>query len=142
MRQDSHNRSWGFLEGSTIKYGGATIQPDNPKLPDMLRKKSEIGKTSISKRQVVTAAKMKAVKEIMRDYFDMMSVPDDEDGLVREIKKKFGEQKEHFDALDGMYGKNSHYPDHAVVANGLTIVNSILSQDKDNILYQNKVVAS
>lgn len=31
----------------TIKYGGATIQPNDPKLPDMLRKKSEIGKTSI-----------------------------------------------------------------------------------------------
>lgn len=35
----------------TIKYGGATIQPTDPKLPDMLRKKSEVGKTSISKRQ-------------------------------------------------------------------------------------------
>lgn len=129
-----------YQQKVTIKYGGATIQPDNPKLLDMLRKKSEIGKTSISKRQVVTAAKMKAVKEIMRDYFDMMSVPDDEDGLVREIKKKFGEQKEHFDALDGMYGKNSHYPDHAVVANGLTIVNSILSQDKDNIALIDRVL--
>lgn len=129
-----------YQQKVTIKYGGATIQPDNPKLLDMLRKKSEIGKTSISKRQVVTAAKMKAVKEIMRDYFDMMSVPDNEDGLVREIKKKFGEQKEHFDALDGMYGKNSHYPDHAVVANGLTIVNSILSQDKDNIALIDRVL--
>ena len=129
-----------YQQKVTIKYGGATIQPDNPKLLDMLRKKSEIGKTSIFKRQVVTAAKMKAVKEIMRDYFDMMSVPDDEDGLVREIKKKFGEQKEHFDALDGMYGKNSHYPDHAVVANGLTIVNSILSQDKDNIALIDRVL--
>ena len=56
-----------YQQKVTIKYGGATIQPDNPKLLDMLRKKSEIGKTSISKRQVVTAAKMKAVKEIMRD---------------------------------------------------------------------------
>lgn len=33
----------------TVKYAGTTIQPDNTKLPDMLRKKSEVGKTSISK---------------------------------------------------------------------------------------------
>ena len=33
----------------TIKYAGSTVQPNNPKLPDMLRKKSEIGKTQISK---------------------------------------------------------------------------------------------
>ena len=46
----------------TIKYAGSTIQPDNPKLPDMLRKKSEIGKTSISKRQMITATKMRAVE--------------------------------------------------------------------------------
>ena len=66
----------------TIKYGGATIQPGDPKLPDLLRKRNEIGKTSISKRQVVTAVKMKAVKEFLRDFFDVMGVPDDEDGLV------------------------------------------------------------
>ena len=32
----------------TIKYGGATIQPIDPKLPDMLRKKSEIGRTWVN----------------------------------------------------------------------------------------------
>lgn len=46
-----------YQQKVTIKYGGTTIQPNNPKLPDMLRKKSEIGKTSISKRHVVTAIK-------------------------------------------------------------------------------------
>ena len=74
----------------TIKYGGATIQPGDPKLPDLLRKRNEIGKTSISKRQVVTAVKMKAVKEFLRDFFDVMGVPDDEDGLVSDIVKRFG----------------------------------------------------
>ena len=129
-----------YQQKVTIKYGGATIQPDNPKLPDMLRKKSEIGKTSISKRQVVTAAKMKAVKEIMRDYFDMMNVKDDEDGLVKEIVDKFNEQKTHFEELLKKYEKNSHYPDRAVVSNGLTIVDSILSQSKDNIALIDRVL--
>lgn len=106
----------------------------------MLRKKSEIGKTSISKRQIVTAAKMKAVKEIMRDYFDMMNVKDDEDGLVKEIVDKFNEQKTHFEELLKKYEKNSHYPDRAVVSNGLTIVDSILSQSKDNIALIDRVL--
>lgn len=129
-----------YQQKVTIKYGGATIQPDNPKLLDMLRKKSEIGKTSISKRQIVTAAKMKAVKEIMRDYFDMMNVKDDEDGLVKEIVDKFNEQKTHFEELLKKYEKNSHYPDRAVVSNGLTIVDSILSQSKDNIALIDRVL--
>ena len=129
-----------YQQKVTIKYGGATIQPDNPKLLDMLRKKSEIGKTSISKRQIVTAAKMKAVKEIMRDYFDMMNVKDDEDGLVKEIVDKFNEQKTHFEELLKKYEKNSHYPDRAVVSNGLTIVDSIFSQSKDNIALIDRVL--
>ena len=84
----------------TIKYGGATIQPDDPKLPDMLRKKNEIAKTSISVRQAVTAVKMKAVKELLREFFDVMDVPDDEDGLVAYIVKKFEELKTHYEVRD------------------------------------------
>lgn len=83
---------------------------------------------------------MKAVKEIMRDYFDMMNVKDDEDGLVKEIVDKFNEQKTHFEELLKKYEKNSHYPDRAVVSNGLTIVDSILSQSKDNIALIDRVL--
>lgn len=52
----------------TIKYGGATIQPDNPKLVDMLRKKTEIGKTTISKRQTPRVQDIREVREFLRDF--------------------------------------------------------------------------
>ena len=59
----------------TIKYAGTTIQPDNAKLPDMLRKKSEVGKISISKRVVVSVDEVAGIKfkdkdgiQIMKDY--------------------------------------------------------------------------
>ena len=72
----------------TIKFAGNTIQPDDPKLPDMLRKKSEIGKTSISKRKTISATMMRDVKAMLREYFDIMDVPDDEDGLIRFVTEK------------------------------------------------------
>lgn len=115
----------------TIKYGGETIQPGNPKLPDMLRKKSEIGKTSISKRQVITATKMRAVKELLREYFEVMDVPDDEDGLVRYIVEKFEAQKTHYEELNKRYIGHK-YPDHHLVTNALSLMESVLSQRKDN----------
>ena len=115
----------------TIKYGGETIQPGNPKLPDMLRKKSEIGKTSISKRQVITATKMRAVKDLLREYFDVMDVPDDEDGLVKYIIEKFEEQKKHYEELNKRYDGHK-YPDHHLVTNALSLMESVLSQRKDN----------
>ena len=94
----------------TVKYAGNTIQPGNPKLPDMLRKKTEIGKTIVSKRQSVTAANMKEAKEFLRDYFDVMDVPDDEDGLISFIVDKFTAQKAHYEELLGRYDSKK-YPD-------------------------------
>ena len=130
-----------YQQKVTIKYGGATIQPDNSKLPDMLRKKSEIGKTSIAKRQIVTAQKMKAVKDLLREYFDIMDVPDDEDGLVSFIVKKFSDQREHYAALDAKYNTpNRKYPDQHQVKNAITIMDDILSQQKDNIALIDRVL--
>lgn len=116
----------------TIKYAGETIQPGNPKLLDMLRKKSEIGKTIISKRQVITATKMRSVKELLREYFDVMDVPDDEDGLVSFIVQKFEAQKAHYEELNKRY-EGHKYPDHALVREALRLMDSVLSQRKDNI---------
>ena len=116
----------------TIKYAGSTIQPDNPKLPDMLRKKSEIGKTSISKRQMITATKMRAVKELLREYFDVMDVPDDEDGLVAFVVQKFTDLKEHYLQLKGRY-EGHKYPEQNLVLASIEQMDKILSQRKDNI---------
>ena len=116
----------------TIKYAGSTIQPDNPKLPDMLRKKSEIGKTSISKRQIITATKMRAVKELLREYFDVMDVPDDEDGLVAFVVQKFTDLKDHYLELKGRY-EGHKYPEQNLVLASIEQMDKILSQRKDNI---------
>lgn len=129
-----------YQQKVTIKYGGATIQPGDPKLPDMLRKKSEIGKTSISKRQVVTAIKMKQVKDFLRDYFDIMDVPDDEDSLVAFIVKKFNEQKDHYDSLDKRYNNGRKYPDRGLISQAIQYINDVLSQQKDNIALIDRVL--
>jgi hypothetical protein len=117
----------------TIKYAGTTIQPNNPKLPDMLRKKSEIGKTSISKRQVVSITKMKEAKEFLREYFDVMDVPDDEDGLIAFIIARFTQQKAHYVELNSRYTGGKKYPDHKLVQEAIALMDDVLSQQKDNI---------
>ena len=129
-----------YQQKVTIKYGGATIRPDNPKLPDMLRKKSERGKVMISMKQSASAQKMKAAKEIMREYFDIMDVPDDEDSLVKLILEKFSAKKAYFEQLDQRY-EGHKYPDHATVTNAIAVVDDILSQQKDDIALIDRLVA-
>ena len=116
----------------TLKYAGMTVQPDDRRLADMLRKKSEVGKVQISKRIVVSEAKMKRAKEFLREYFDVMDVPDDEDGLVRFIKEKFEAQREHYQELYSRYDSEHNYPDKKLVADSVSLMQDILSQAKDN----------
>ena len=123
----------------TIKYAGSTVQPNNPKLPDMLRKKSEIGKTQISKRHVVSAARMKAVKDLLRDYFSRMDVPSDEDGLIAFMIEKFEGLRTHYEELLRRY-EGHNYPDKPVVNNALAIVRDVLSQQKDNLAFIERVL--
>lgn len=60
-----------------------------------------------------------------------MDVPDDEDGLVRYIVEKFEEQKAHYKELNERY-EGHKYPDHHLVTKALSLMESVLSQRKDN----------
>ena len=123
----------------TIKYGGTTIQPDNPKLVDMLRKKTEIGRTSISKRQTPRVQDIREVREFMRDFFDEMDVPEDEDGLIKHIKDKFGTELQHYTELLDKY-KDHKYPDQIKVEKAIGLIKDVLSQQNDNIALLKRVI--
>lgn len=124
----------------TIKYGGATIQPGNPRLPDYLRKRSEIGKTSISARKHPPAQKIRAVREVLREYFDVMDVPNDEDRLVEFIVIRFEAQKTHFQSLNEKYNTGRLYPDRDKVQEAIRLTSDVLSQQKDNLALIDRVL--
>lgn len=125
----------------TIKYSGMTIQPNDSRLPDMLRKKSEVGKTEITKRHVVSPFKVKEAREFLRDFLDVMDVPADEDGLIAFIIEEFEKLEEHYNKLSKKY--NDHkYPDYPAVCNAIRVVRDVLSQKSDNIALIDKIVSS
>ncbi len=121
-----------FDQKVTVKYAGDTIQACDPKLVNLLRKKNEVGKTIVSKRQSVNASNMKQAKSFLREYFDVMDVPDDEDGLVNFIITRFDAQKKHYNDLLNRYLIRA-YPDEEMVKQAIQLVTDILSNQKDNI---------
>ncbi|MBQ4143225.1 MAG: BREX system P-loop protein BrxC [Thermoguttaceae bacterium] len=123
----------------TIKYGGETIQPGDPRLPDLLRKKSEIGKTSISMRQVISIQKIRKVREFMREFFDKMDVPEDEDGLIKHIQDGFSGMRTHLDELNKRYTGHD-YPDQKKVSEAIVLIKDVLSQTSDNIALIQRVI--
>ena len=117
----------------TIKYAGNTVQPGElaQKL-DLLHRKSEVGKTVVSKRISVSGVKIKNAVAFLRDYMHAMSVPNDEDGLVKFIIDNIDLQKNLYDRYKDRYiGHN--YPDRGVVSKACDLMENILSQKSDNI---------
>ncbi|HCI84254.1 MAG TPA: BREX system P-loop protein BrxC, partial [Lachnospiraceae bacterium] len=123
----------------TIKQAGATIRADNPKLPDMLRKKTEIGKTTISIKVMPEGPKLKAAKEFLRQYFEVMTLPEDVDSLMLWIIDQFSKQKDHYTELLGRYTGHK-YPDQLLVTNGIDLIDNLLSQQKDDIALVNRLL--
>ena len=115
----------------TVKVAGNTIQPDNPSLPSKLHRKSEVNNTNISKRQAISLQKIREVKEFLRDYFESMNIPNDEDNLIKYIVEKFGEELSRYENLQANYSGNK-YPDKFLVDSAVNAIKNLLANQKDN----------
>lgn len=122
----------------TVKHSGQTIQPNDNHLVDYLRKKSEIGQTNISIRETIPARKMKQVKDILKEYFDVMDIPADEDGLVAYIVEHFKDEKIHLEELKKQNDSAVH-PGASEIEEALSYVNKVLLAKDDNIALVNTI---
>lgn len=75
---------------------------------------------------------MRDVKSMLRDYFDIMDVPDDEDGLIRFVTEKFSEQRDYYASLDARYDGHK-YPDRALVQTAIQLMDDVLSRRKTTL---------
>ena len=116
----------------TIKHSGQTIQPNDYRLVEYLRKKTEIGLTNISIRETIPAQKLKRVKDILKDYFDVMDVPGDEDGLVAYITRSFNAEKSNLENMQNQNNSSMH-PGSSEIKHALDNVNKVLLAQNDNI---------
>lgn len=124
---------------ATIQYSGTMIQPGNHKIPDYLRRRTEIDKTLIRKRVELDKSLMDKARKFLREYFNVMDVPSDEDGLIEYVITSFTLQKDQLTQLLQQY--NSYkYPDKVIVEDGIQTLESLLAQKKDNTALLTKML--
>lgn len=116
----------------TVQYNGETIRADNKKLPDLLRKKTEIGKTKIKKREEIPVSDIRAATAFMRDFFTAMDIPSDDEGLIRFIESKFRELQEHYGTFSAKYAR-SPYPGKKTLNNAIRTIDTLLGATSDDI---------
>lgn len=123
----------------TVTYSGSVIQPSDSKLTDHLRRKTEISKTIISKREALSEKTVKQAREFLREYFGIMDVPSDEDRLIKFIVDGFDKQKQHYENIRKNY-QNAEYPDEKTVKKGIELCENVLSHQKDNTSLLNNML--
>lgn len=122
----------------TIKYSGQTIQPNDHRMVGLLRKKSESGNVQIKIRENIPTYKINNAVNTLRDYFEVTSVPKDEDGLVSFITSSFDSQRAELTDMKSKNQSNAH-PGINEINNALDLVNKILLSKSDNLALIDKV---
>lgn len=129
------------IQKVNIQYSGSVIQPTDKHIPDYLRRKTEIDKTLVKRRTAIPDSLIKKSREFLKEYFNTMDVPSDEDNLISYVLDSFTAEKDKLqNLLDNRYATGS-YPDKAVVENGVKLCTDLLSQKKDNTALLTKMVA-
>lgn len=121
-----------YSQRITIKYSGEMIRTNDYRLISMLRKKTETGNTKVSKRESISSSKLSQVKSFLREYFNVMDLPEDEDGLVSYIISNFLSERNHLHDLQNKYS-HGRYPGSLQVNAAKTLIDNVCMQKGDYI---------
>ncbi|MBP9989226.1 MAG: BREX system P-loop protein BrxC [Ruminococcus sp.] len=127
------------MQKVTLQYSGGTVQPTDRHIVDYLRRKSEIDKTLVKMRIAIPPTLIKSSRDFLKEYFNTMDVPSDEDGLIEYILTSFNAERDRLQNLLNTEYSRKNYPDKAIVENGVKLCESLLSQKKDNIALLNRM---
>lgn len=127
-----------FDQKVTVKVSGQVIPAGDYRMPGYLRKKTEIGNTIVARRESINPLKLKTAKEFLREYFDVMSVADDEDGLFYFITTKFQDKKKENDDYLNLNGTR-HYPGYDKVLKEKNLIADVLKCINDGVALIDKI---
>ena len=97
-----------------------------------MRQKSYTGSVLVSPKVSASAQTIRIVKDFLQEFFNVMDIPNDEDGVVEFIKLRFTELNDKYRALQSNY-VNASYPGQDTVKDSVRRLNNILNQANDNI---------
>lgn len=124
-----------------LQYSGNMIQPSDKHIPDYLRRKTEIDKTLVTRKVAISDSLMKKSREFLKEFFNTMDLPSDEDGLISYVLDGFTAERAKLQGLlDDQYSAGA-YPDKAIVENEVKLCDSLLSQKKDNTALLTKMIS-
>jgi len=123
-----------------LRYGGAVVGKDDKDLVRYLRVRSEIDKTSVSRRMAPSEEDMRKAVKFLRNWLGQLSIAEDEDGLLLFVKDTLTARKQRYEDLLAEYNRD-RYPQKEVVMSARDLMVDILSQKNDNVALLRRLVA-
>lgn len=124
----------------SLIYSGSMINATDRQIPDYLRRRSEIDKTLVKRRTSPPEPLMNKSRSFLKEYFNTMDLPSDEDGLVEFVVDNFIEEKDKLQSLLDKEYSGTAYPDKTIVENGVKLCRDLLLHKKDNMALLSKLV--
>ena len=116
-------------------YGGAVVPVNDRKLVDYLRKKSEVDKTVVRKKIDPPAVLLKKAKDLASEFFGIMDLKSDSDGLCGQIQVLLGDVRTRVNTVANQYVGSIPYPGRAVVDKGQNLLHEVLSKKDDHVAF-------
>lgn len=117
-----------------VSVGGKQLDSgDAHAVVQHLRKDAD--KATVKKREAIDAATLASVQHLMKDFADTNQVPGDEDGLVVFAKEHLKEVSDECQELLAKWYSRAKYPGKQVAADGRKLIDNILSNDVDPLLF-------
>ena len=119
---------------ATVMHAGQIVTVDDRRMLDYLRKRTEVGKVQVKRRQKLNEKLLKDCRDILSEFTGARDIPTDEDGLVRRVKDELAgaiEQcqnlvREHYSGM-----REYPYPYKQAVEDGLHALAQVQQQQND-----------
>lgn len=115
----------------SLQQAGNTISPNERRIVDCMRKKTEIDKVLVIKKVKVSDKLLKDARDLMKDYLNVMSVPSKEDELVQFIIATFETKRDECEELLRNFNVKN-YPGKNIVEKAKNLFKDILVVKRDN----------
>lgn len=120
-----------------IRYNGEYLELQDKSTYTVLTKASEADKAVIVKRIVVDEKLLRKARSIAKEVFNKMHLPEDEDGLVKSIKRLIEEQIQEIELYKVKYN-GKKYPGFSLLEKGIEYFTQFTNR-MDNVAFFNKL---
>ncbi len=125
----------------SLEYGGGIVPLNDRRIPDMLRRRSEVDKVAIRRKVGVSGDLLHRAREFYKGYMETMDAASDEDDFIAQVLDAFEKkQRDLQQHLAQDYAGHS-YPGRKVLEDGIALCQDLLAQRRDSTVLLETMLA-